>query len=154
MVKRIIRSDEKRDQEETQDCQRSIPSFLDPRHSEQPSDFPKIQSPKLQRQCHTNPTSSTLFLSRYSFFFFLPGKQTSFTYYFLVLQTCFNKKETTFLLFVNNSFLYSLSCWTIQPLILPDRQKKIRLNCVNPTSCIFQTQRGHRKTLTKQTVGS
>ena len=42
MEKQIIREDEERDQEETQDCQRSIPSILDPRHSEQPSDFTKI----------------------------------------------------------------------------------------------------------------
>ena len=47
MEKRIFRVDEKRDQEETQDSQRSIPSILDPRHSEQPSDFTKIQSPRL-----------------------------------------------------------------------------------------------------------
>ena len=47
MVKRIIREDEERDQEETQDCQRSTPSILDPRHSKQPSDFIKIQSPRL-----------------------------------------------------------------------------------------------------------
>ena len=47
MVKRIMREDEKKDQEETQDCQRSIPSIVDPRHSEQPSDFTKIQSPRL-----------------------------------------------------------------------------------------------------------
>ena len=36
MVKRIIRDDEKKDQEETQDYQRSILSILDPRHSKQP----------------------------------------------------------------------------------------------------------------------
>ena len=48
MVKRIIREDEKRDQEETQDCQRGIPSILDPRHSEQPSDFTKLQSQTLE----------------------------------------------------------------------------------------------------------
>ena len=47
MVKRIIREDEERDQEETQDCQRSSPYILDPRHSEQPADFIKIQSPWL-----------------------------------------------------------------------------------------------------------
>ena len=47
MVKRIIREGEKRDQEETQDCQKIIPSILDSRHSEQPSDFTKIQSPRL-----------------------------------------------------------------------------------------------------------
>ena len=47
MVKRITREDEERDQEETQDCQRSVPSILDSRHSEQPSDFTKILSPKL-----------------------------------------------------------------------------------------------------------
>ena len=47
MVKRIISEDEERDQEETQDCQRSIPFIKDPRHSEQPSDFTKIQSPRL-----------------------------------------------------------------------------------------------------------
>ena len=38
MVKRIIREDEKKDQEETQDCQRSIPSDLDLGHSEEPSE--------------------------------------------------------------------------------------------------------------------
>ena len=47
MIKGIIREDEKRDQEETQDCQRSIPSILDPRHSEQPPELTKIQSPRL-----------------------------------------------------------------------------------------------------------
>ena len=47
MVKWIIREDEEREQEETQDCQKSIPSILDPRHSEQPADFTKIQSPRL-----------------------------------------------------------------------------------------------------------
>ena len=47
MGKRIFREDEKKDQEETQDCQRSIPSILDPRHSEQPSHFTKIQSARL-----------------------------------------------------------------------------------------------------------
>ena len=43
---RISREDEERDQEKTQDCQRSIPSILDPRHTEKPSDFTKIQSPR------------------------------------------------------------------------------------------------------------
>ena len=33
MVKRIFRKDEERDQEETQDCQRNIPSILDLKHS-------------------------------------------------------------------------------------------------------------------------
>ena len=47
MVKRIIREDEESDQKETQDSQRSIPSVLEPRHSEQPSDFTRIQSPRL-----------------------------------------------------------------------------------------------------------
>ena len=47
MVKRIIRVDKKKNQEETQDYQGSIPSILDPRYSEQPSDFTKIQSPRL-----------------------------------------------------------------------------------------------------------
>ena len=47
MVKRIIKEDEERDQEETQDCQRSIPSILDPRPSEQPANFIKIQSLRL-----------------------------------------------------------------------------------------------------------
>ena len=47
MVKRIIREDEERDQEETQDCQRSIPAILEPRPSEQSSDLRKIQSPRL-----------------------------------------------------------------------------------------------------------
>ena len=47
IVKRIIREDEERDQEETQDCQRSITSILDPRHPEQPADFIKFQCPRL-----------------------------------------------------------------------------------------------------------
>ena len=47
MVKRIISEDEERDQEETQDCQRNILSIQDSRHSEQPVDFIKIQSPRL-----------------------------------------------------------------------------------------------------------
>ena len=47
MVKWIIRENEERDQEETQDSQKSIPSILDSRHSEQPSDFTKILSPRL-----------------------------------------------------------------------------------------------------------
>ena len=47
MVKRIGRENEERDKEETQDCQRSIPFSLNPKHSEQPSDFTKIQSPRL-----------------------------------------------------------------------------------------------------------
>ena len=47
IVKRIIREDEERDQEETQDCQRSTPSILGPRDSGQLSDFTKIQSPRL-----------------------------------------------------------------------------------------------------------
>ena len=47
MVKRIIREDEEKGKEETQDCQKSIPFILDPSHSEQPADFVKIQSPKL-----------------------------------------------------------------------------------------------------------
>ena len=49
MIKRIIREDEKRDQEETQDCQRSIPSILDLRHPKQLSDFTKLLSPRLKR---------------------------------------------------------------------------------------------------------
>ena len=32
-------------QKKTQDCQRSIPSIVDPRHSEQSLDVTKIQSP-------------------------------------------------------------------------------------------------------------
>ena len=50
MLKRTIREVEERDKEETQDCQRSIPSILDARYSEQPADFKKIQSPRLRRQ--------------------------------------------------------------------------------------------------------
>ena len=49
MVKRIIRENQERDKQETQDCQRSIPSILDPSHSKEPVDFIKIQSSKLQR---------------------------------------------------------------------------------------------------------
>ena len=45
--KQILSEDEKRDQEEIQDCQRSISSILDPRHSKQPSDVSKIESPRL-----------------------------------------------------------------------------------------------------------
>ena len=74
MIKQIIREGEEKGKEETQDCQRSIPSILDPSHSGQPADFIKIRSPL----CHTNRISSLLFLSQYSFFFFLPGKQTLF----------------------------------------------------------------------------
>ena len=47
MVKRIIKEDEKKDREETQNCHRSIPSILDLKHSEQPSDYTKIQSHRL-----------------------------------------------------------------------------------------------------------
>ena len=43
----MLREDEKRDQEETQDCQRSISPILDPKYTEQPSDVTKIQSPRL-----------------------------------------------------------------------------------------------------------
>ena len=49
MVKRIIGENEEREQEETQDCQRRMPSILDPMHSERPADFIKIQSPRLWR---------------------------------------------------------------------------------------------------------
>ena len=48
--KQILREDEKRDKEETQNGQRSISSTLDPRHPEQPSDVTKIQSPRLLRR--------------------------------------------------------------------------------------------------------
>ena len=69
MEKRIFREDVKRDQEETQDRQRSILSIRNPRHSEQHSDFTKIQSPRLKRhKCHSNRTSLSLSLTRYSFF--------------------------------------------------------------------------------------
>ena len=37
----------KRDQEETQACQRSISSIPDLKYSEQPSDVTKFQSPRL-----------------------------------------------------------------------------------------------------------
>ena len=47
MVKRIIREDEERNQEETQDCQRRIPPIQDPRYSEQLAEFIKIQTPRL-----------------------------------------------------------------------------------------------------------
>ena len=91
MVKRIIREDEVRDQEETQDCQRSILSSLDLRHFKQLADFIKIQSPRLS--CHTNRTSSSLFLSQYSFFFFLTGnKNYLFVIYYL------NKNHLCYLL--------------------------------------------------------
>ena len=46
MEKQIIREDEERDQEETEDCQRNIPSILDPWHSEKSADYIKIQSPR------------------------------------------------------------------------------------------------------------
>ena len=49
LVESVVREDEKKDQEETQDCQRSIPYILDPRHPEQPSNVMKIQSPRLWR---------------------------------------------------------------------------------------------------------
>ena len=45
MVKRIIREDEKRNQEETQDWQRSIPSILDPGT---PNNLQTIQEFKVQ----------------------------------------------------------------------------------------------------------
>ena len=45
--KQILGEDEKRDQEETQDWQRSISSILNPGHSEEPSDVTKIQSRRL-----------------------------------------------------------------------------------------------------------
>ena len=47
MVKRIIREDKERNQEESQDCQINLPFILDLRHSEQPADFLKILSPRL-----------------------------------------------------------------------------------------------------------
>ena len=47
MEKLIFREDEKKNQEETQDCQRSIPSILDPWHSKQPLNLTKNQSPGL-----------------------------------------------------------------------------------------------------------
>ena len=46
MGKQIIRGDVERDQEETRNCQRRTLSILDARHSEQPEDFIKIQSPR------------------------------------------------------------------------------------------------------------
>ena len=46
MVKRIIREDEERDHEETQDFQRSIESILHLKHFQQLSDFTKFQSPR------------------------------------------------------------------------------------------------------------
>ena len=98
MVKRIIREDKKRDQEETQDCQRSTPSILDPKQSEQPSDFTKVP--------HFRDISVillALFLSRY-IFFFLPWKQTSFACYLLSHKRVSIK--TIFLLFVNGFSLF------------------------------------------------
>ena len=112
-VKGIIKEDEKKDQEETQDCQRSILFILDTRHSEQRSDFTKIQSPEHQRHyCHSNNTSSSLFLSRYSFFFFLPGNQTSFACN-LLSHKRISIKNKHFCCLLTTGFLNSLSCSTI-----------------------------------------
>ena len=145
----IIREDVKRDQEETQDCQRSILHILDPEalrttlqtlQKFKVLDFWDISV--ILTTPHRHSSSP-----RYSFFFFLPGKQTLFACY-LLFHKCGSYKKH-FCCLLTQGFLYSLSCSTIWLLILPDRQKKIRLNFVTPshrTSCIFQTQLGHGRT--------
>ena len=103
MKKWIFREDEKRDQEETKDCQRNIPSVLDPRLSKRTSsDFTKIQVPGFRdiSVILTAPHRHSSFLDILSLF--LPGKQTSFVCFFIVSQTCFNKND--FLLFVKQRF--------------------------------------------------
>ena len=86
MEKLIFRDDEKKDQEVTQDCQRSIPSTLDPRHSEQPSDFTKFKVSDFRDICVilTAPHRHSSFLDILSYKF-LPEKQTSlFVIYCLI----------------------------------------------------------------------
>ena len=108
MQKRIFREDEKREQEETQDYQRSIPSILDPMHSEQPSDVTKIQIPgftdiSVALTAPHRHTSSLDILSSSVF------QDVNIVYLlFIVSQMCFSKND--FLLFSKTRFLYSLSC--------------------------------------------
>ena len=85
--------------------------------------------------------TNTLSLSNISFFFCYPEIKP-LCFLFIVSQTCFNKNN--FLLLLNNgvSQLFVLLDNLIT-LILLDRQKKIRLNCVPHPPWIFQTQRGH-----------
>ena len=95
MIKRIIREDEERDQEEIQDCQRSILSILDAKHSEQPSDFTKIQS-------------LIVTLPLWIFFLLLfAWKANIVCLLSIVSQTCFNKNYFHLL---TTGFVYSLSC--------------------------------------------
>ena len=76
----ILREDEKRDQEETQDYQRSISSILDPRHSEQPSDFTKFKVPDFRDVgvSLTAPHRHSSSLDILSSFVCFPGKHRLF----------------------------------------------------------------------------
>ena len=79
--------------------------------------------------------------SWYSSFFCLPGKQTSFVCYLLSHKRVSIK--TIFLLLLNEFSLFFELLDNLATNITC--QKKIRLNCVNPTLWIFQTQCGHRR---------
>ena len=111
MVKRIIWEDEKRDQEETQDCQRSIFFILDP---STPINFQTLQKFKVLDLREISVILTALhchFFFRYSSFFFLPGKQILFACYLLSQKHVSIK--TIFFYLLTVGFLYSLSCQTI-----------------------------------------
>ena len=130
MVKRIFKENEKKNQEETQDCQRSFPFILDLRHSEQPADFIKVQSPGLKKhQCHHHSSvSSSLFSVShhhssvssslfsviitlpFSIFFLLhfARKASIICLLFIVLQICFNKSHLCYQLITGFSLFFEL----------------------------------------------
>ena len=104
-----------------------------------------------RRYCYCHRTSSSHFLSRYSFFF-LPGKKPRFLL-FIVSQTCFNKND--FLLLLNHGFslFFELLDNLATHITLPSEEDPDKIVSTIP-SVDRSNPTGAQKDLLKQTVGS
>ena len=153
MIKRIIKEDEKRDQEETQDCQRS-----DPFHSQAtPNNLLTLQKFKVldfrDISTYSNHTSSSHSLSSIFLFLLLFAKKANIVcLLFIFSQTCFNKND--FLLFVNNRFslFFELLDNLATSYYLTNRRRSGWI--VSTLFVDLSNIAWVRKDLTKQTVGS
>ena len=151
--KQILREDEKRHQEETEDWQRRIFSILDPRHSEQASDVTKFKVPDFRdvSVTLTAPHRHSSSLDILSSSVCQEIKHCLFVCYSLSHERVSIK--TIFLLLLNNRFslffelLNNLATYITWPLEDP-------AELCQPTFVDLSNTAWVRNNLTKQTVGS
>ena len=141
MVKRITRKDEERDQEETQDCQRSIPSILDPRHPNNLQTLQKFKAPDL-RDISVILTAP----HRHSFSLDILSTFCQESKHCLLVIYCLTNvfQWKPFLLFVNNGFFlfFELLDNLATHITWSSEEDPVEL-CHSFPSWIFQTHRGH-----------